>query len=460
MSNLSISTDQIIKELTLHEFITRQEELDEITKKIEEVIKTQSEKTFDRFEQIDRTFHFIETIWDKYDCKEIADIYSNFIKIEEALYGLEREESLGKRYRDHFVHMFNCYIFGIRIIAHFIKELPENKAKKIFKVENENLKEIGLPFGSNYSYKQRLFYIWTLISTFHDIAIPFQHLTGIGKGVNEFIKEFGWVFTDSEITMTNYDSSQLFHYFNLLSSLYGGSFDLIENGKKYKKTEKPHFYLAKILGREFDLRNHGVLSGFFLWKTIEEIFLIDRSKKYKLDLNQFNTYTEYVLEQDIARSALAISLHSIKEIPKTNIYPKIFPISFRSLPLTFLLILSDELQDYLRWEGISLKKEMKFSYHPILNIEIDKDSLIVNLTVCFSIDSKNKENIIKQANFLNKHLGIDKNISKLKDAIKLICKSLKINLEKKLLLGDEFKLELNVYEDWNKNIYNEKFNSS
>jgi hypothetical protein len=456
MPSLSISIDQILKELCLDTYITSGKELTEITEKCKNVLSAQSDKTFDRFEQIEQTLNFIKTIWSKYDCKEIADIYSSFVKIEEALYGLEREEDLGNRYRDHFVHMFNCYIFGIRIISFILSAFPEDKAKNIFKVENECLKEIGLPFGSNYTYKQRLFYLWTIISTFHDIAIPFQHLASIGKGINKFIQEFGWIFTDAKITMKNYDSSQLFYYFNLLSSLYGGNFEIIDNGRKYNKSDKPHYYITKILGREFDRRDHGVLSGFFMWKTIEEIFLIGRSIKYPLNINEFNLYTEYILEQDIARAALAISLHSIKADSKNSAYPKIFPIDFKDLPFTFLLILSDELQEYFRWEGVSLKKEMKFSYHPIIECETNESDLSIKITVKFSLDSKNADNIIRQAKDL---LGDNNGSIKIDNAVEVIAKSLQENLENKLLLGDHFKLQLNIYEDWGRTLYSREYKS-
>lgn len=459
MTVLSISIDDIIDELTLSEFINDPKELRDITTKCKNLLVTQSEKTFDRFEQIESTLSFIKAIWHKYDCQEIAEIYTNFIKVEEALYGLERDESAGNRYRDHFVHMVNCYIFGTRILSYLIKNLSEDIFKDIFKVENESLRDVGLPFGINYTYKQRIFYLWTIISTFHDIAIPFQHLTGIGKGINKFIQEFGWIFTDAKVTMKNYDSSQLYNYFNLLSSIYDCNLELIEEGKRYKRANKPNYYLSKILGREFDRRNHGVLSGFFMWKIIEEIFLIDRSNKYKFGIDEFNIYTEYVLEQDISRAALAISLHAIEPEHKTNLYPKIYPIRFKTLPLTFLLILTDELQEYLRWEGISLIKEMKFSYHPILDIQLDKTNQNIKLIVKFSLDSKNRDNIIRQAREIARHLDIITNINHIDEAVDIIGNSLKKNLEKKLLIGDDFKLQLEIFEDWSRIVYSKEFKS-
>lgn len=446
-----------MRELSFGNYIAKPRDRKHIASTCETALNAQFNRTYNQKKQVKCTLEFIEVLWDKYDCKEIAGIYGNFIKIEEALYGLEREEESGERYRDHFVHMFNTFIFGLRIISPQLRSLDEDKAKQLFKVENEKLKELGL-FPGNYNYKQRLFYLWMLIATFHDIAIPFEHLTRIGKGVNRFIEEFGWVFKDASISMRNFDSSQLYNYFSLLASIYGGKLELEDKRRKYKRAAGHQDYLIKILGREFDLRDHGVLSGFFMWKTVEEIFLLDRSK-HKLNMEQFNTYTEYVLEQDIARAALAISLHNIEEHEKTKAYPKIFPIDFRVFPLTFLLVLSDELQEYVRWEGTSIERSMRFHCQPKLEIEIDdSNGYNTQLKVLLSLNDKQQKYIIKQAK--NRGKGTNQTITDARSAVKkMIGDPIKEKLEKKLDLGKHFKLNLGIYQNWDldKELYMEEF---
>ena len=445
-----------MKELAFERYLSKKDELKEIGDRCKEVFVAQIDNTSNREEQITKALEFIKAVWKKYDCEEIANIYDKFVKMEEALFGLERESDLGKRYRDHFVHMFNCFVFGLRIITSLLEQSSSKPSKDMFKVQNESLKEVGLPFGSNYRYDQRLFYLWTLVSTFHDIAIPFQHLAGLGRGISRFIEEFGWDFTDPQVSMHNFDSSQLYYYFNLIGYVYGGQLKLVDGGRKYARPKSSQYYIAKLLGREFDLRNHGVLSGFFMWKTIEEIFLVGRSKKYPLNLKQFNKYTEYVLEQDIARAALAISLHGIKEDKKSNAYPGVFPIAFGSYPLTFLLILSDELQEYLRWEGVSVRKSLKFNYHPIIDLKYDRSNHVVTMSVCFSLDGKNEDTIIERANEMAKASGVNSCVSGIDGAVNLIGNSIKKTLERKLTLGGDFRLTLDIYQDWNKELYSKK----
>jgi hypothetical protein len=192
--------------------------------------------------------------------------------------------------------------------------------------------------------------------------------------------------------------------------------------------------------------------------------LVGRSKKYRdrFGIQEFNLYTEYVLEQDIARAALAISLHSLKEDERTKVYPKIYPIDFEILPLTFLLILVDELQEYLRWEGTAIKRNLKFNYHPKLEVKVSiagSNISNIQLKVLFSLDKNHKDYIINQAKFINAQKGGLQSISDIDRASTVIGDSIKDNLEKKLNLGKYFKLELEIYENWKRKVYGNEFST-
>ena len=445
MGTSQITPELLITEIDFKKYNLGEEEKD-IVKKCKAVFVSQ--QSGNREVQNIKTLEFMKSVWMKYDCKEVAEIYDKFIKMEEALFGLLREEREGKRYRDHFIHMFNCFVFGVRFISSVFDQITREDFMCMFKVNDENLKEVGLPFGSNYKCHQRLFYMWTLASTFHDIAKPFQNLADLGKGINRFVDEFGWASSNPELTMHYFDSSQLHDYFHLISSVYGGGLILEDDGRRYKK-DNSHHYLTKILGREFDRLDHGVLSGFFMWKTIEEIFLTDRSPKYPLSMEEFNLYTEHVLEQDIARVALAISLHGIGGIGKdkrTSALPKVYPISFGSFPLVFLLILSDELQEYLRWEGATVKKERKFTCHPKLDTKIDQDKKEIKMIVTFLVDKQDTLEIIEVANRMAKH-NKQEHVTNIKDAVDLIGNSMTEGLKKRLSFDRHFMLQLEIHDE-------------
>jgi len=458
-----LTPDGLIREVNLSRYISKETECKEMIDKCREVFVSQQKAT-DRLVQVERALDFIKTVWRKYDCEDVAELYDKFVKIEEALFGLERDKEAGGRYRDHFIHMVNCFVFGLRIIESLISQIPEDKAKELFKVDKENLKDAGLPFSGDYQYHERLFYLWTLISTFHDIAIPFQHLARLGRGISNFVEEFGWVFTDPSVSMLNFDSSQLHYYFDLLGGIYGGRLATVDQARKYRRPEGKQYYLAKLLGREFDRRNHGVLSGFFMWKTVEEIFLVGRSEKYRdrFGIEEFDRYAEYVLEQDVARAALAISLHAIGEDAKSRVYAKVFPVDFASYPLTFLLILSDELEEYLRWEGTTLRKEVNIARHPAIDVSLDPKDNSVSASVSLLLAKDGDSAIIDWAKQRAAYSQCSEPIADLNNAAHFLGESMKKILERKLKLGENFRLKLSLCQEGcaTKPLYSKNLNSA
>lgn len=433
------NTDSVIEQLRSNRFIRdsttpeRQEQKESIIKNCKKVLETQRDPNMDQSELVIWTLEFIKSLWNKYDCIEVAQKYDKYVKMEEALFGLEREEETGGRYRDHFVHMFNTFLFGLRFFAELCNRLDEKSVKKILKIDCEDFKGTTLAsrFTTEYKHTERVFYLWMLIATFHDIAIPFEHMERIGEGIGKFVGEFRWVFAGPSVSIRSFDSSQLHNYFSLLSRIYDGGLVLEEDGLHYHKTEKPHYYLLKLLGRAFDDTNHGVLSGLFMWKTIEEIFLLKLSK-YKFTPEEFNAYTELILEQDIARAALAISLHNLK--PETlDKSPGIYPLDFRGYPLAFLLILADELQEYHRREGTSIRSSERFTCQPALVLHTNNLSPI-SLKVIFTLDSDQEAHFLRGA----------KSTNNVEDAMKEMFAPVSEALSKKLLLGEDFKLEVSV----------------
>ncbi|OHB55083.1 MAG: hypothetical protein A2173_07970 [Planctomycetes bacterium RBG_13_44_8b] len=459
-SSKQITTKKILDELRFHDYISRSKENKRVLSACRKVLNTQASKTYNQAKEREQTLDFIQALWGKFDCEQVAEKFDNFVKIEQALYGLERDKEKGGRYRDHFVHMFNTFIFGLRIISNLFGKVNEDEGKELFKVENEDLVSVGLPFSSNYNYKQRTFYLWMLISTFHDIAIPFQHMPKIGEGITRFVEEFGWVVSEPILTMSNFDSSQLYYYFTMLSEIYNSKLKLAEDGNRYERdlVNISKSYVAKTLGRAFDRREHGALSGFFMLKTIEEIFLLGLSKRYrdKIGLKNFDIYDEYVLQQDIARAALAISLHTLTKKKETG-HPEIVPIKFDEYPLTFLLILSDELQEYHRHEGGTILGNTKFRCQPKISLSYKKKN--IDLNVAFSLNKKEEKYFIEEANAIESKKHNGKKINDVEKAAKVIMGSICDNLVEKIILNEKFKLEIKLCKSTGDTIFEQVINT-
>ncbi len=69
-----IDAKALIKELHFANFIKDKKELANITEKCRGVLAAQEEKQSYPAEHIDAALSFVQAIWEKYDCKEIADI--------------------------------------------------------------------------------------------------------------------------------------------------------------------------------------------------------------------------------------------------------------------------------------------------------------------------------------------------------------------------------------------------
>jgi len=383
--------------------------------KIEATLNSMEEgKSID--EQIDSAGDCLQEFWANYSLKHVAGVLRGFPRVEKALYGLELEEKTGARYRDHFLHMFNVFILGARILSLFLSGSEEDKIdnsiREFFKVEPEP-KEV--PFDKKYNAKNRLFFLWTLIATFHDVGIPIEHLEKIRDGLNNFLNHFGLRIREFTLERQSSLDAQINYYINLMSRMFDCRIKM-KNGIYETNSASPHPYTYKALVDAYSEDDHGVVSALCLFRSMEETFLTGyhEEEKYDLNLEQCKQYVSYVLKQDIARAALAIALHSCK----LEECPKMFPISFDEFPLTFLLILCDELQEYFRPEGISLKPITKLKKKPSVKVGVDERTLNIKIGIYYSqlsMSEEEQKQILNQAQIYAQQKGkpVPENIKKL-----------------------------------------------
>lgn len=320
------------------------------------------------------TLAFLRILWKKYDCEKIAEFFERFAKIEPTLL------SLGGT-RDHFLHILHVFLFGLRIISKIISEAGD-ASKEILKIKDED--EEACVFSYPYNYKERIFYLWTLASTFHDVGYPLEYLPIIEKGLQDFADFCKYSITPLYFQLDYTDIIELDNFFKLISGLYGGKleFETIDNDiSVYKKIEHPYFY--KVLISAFRERDHGVISSLILLRVIEDIFLFPSDdSKYPLNPTHFNKYVKYVYNNDIIRMALIISLHNLNKSKS----PPIPKIKFSEFPLAFILILVDELQEFLR-RKLNIREE-KIILRKIPDIDINFEDNVLSIIIKYTLDDK------------------------------------------------------------------------
>jgi hypothetical protein len=151
------------------------------------------------------------------------------------------------------------------------------------------------------------------------------------------------------------------------------------------------------------------------------------------------------LKQDIARAARAISLLDLKPDKETG-YPEFIPLNFLDYPLTGLLIIVDNLQEYLRWEGTSIRGGTKLLLFPEVAIDASDDRLSIEFAFFVSNEPDARKYIISQVQSLAKKKGTIPRESTLDEASQDLCNSLAEELARRLVPSTSFQVELSFWD--------------
>jgi len=396
---MMITADTIVSELN-DDYFSDNEENDFCKSKIKTILDTLlSDVGFHK--QLEEVEIFLKKVWDKYHGEYISEILAKFPRIQQALFGLEEDQTTGGRYRDHYVHMFNVFITGARIISQIIRQSEQNSENvdevlaSVFRVESESKDNLPDSFPTPYSSVKRLFYLWAMISTFHDIGIPVEHLEKIKVGLNQYYKYFNSRIESIVMVQDNSLLEQVGEYIDHMANFHEMS--ICQSNGLYEKASQPNGFIKQCLLKEFALNDHGVISAICLFNSVIQPAL-SNNLKYDLSIEQFNKFMQNVVFHDIARAGIAISLHNIK---KTK-YPALFPIDPEKLPLAFLLILCDEVQESFRKEGISLEAISNLNSFP--TIEVIRENGNIRIKMMFSYESLNEEKERKIVDSYKNHL--------------------------------------------------------
>ncbi len=369
-----------------------------------------------------------------------AILISEYPKIEPMLYALEDS------YRDHYIHTFNVYLSGSRIISKIIS-LGENEEKNIednFKITEEVFTG---PLGNKpapwqpFSAVDRIFYVWLLISTFHDLGIVVEKIDKIRVSLNEFLKNFGVQLDPFSVVYRPIVNTKVDTYFKMMARFYGIKIP-IPIGCEYNIVNENDEYLRLSLLKALEDQDHGVISSITLLNVIQESFSFQATdEKYDLNIEKFHEYCKLILKNDISRAAMAIALHNLDPIK----YKRLFPIDFQQNPLTFLLVLCDELEEYRRWFGTSIRPIEKLTRFPIINIKKIRNKYRLTYQMYYQkIPNTNEKLAVRE---FNKML-IKKGKKPIKDFFEIIKRNwnftINERLKNKLILNKKSKLKLKI----------------
>jgi len=330
-----------------------------------------------------------EELYLEYGKSATRGIYRDFANLEQCLYAFFRT-----RYRDHFLHMFNVFLMGGIILGGISKHIQNGDLdfNAIFKISSEHPKMIDLRNGKKIAPQVRICPIWFYMSTFHDVAYPVETCGFIEEIVSIYREKF---FFDIKTSIhRDFRSSSISKrresYLKQIVSLYECGLEMKENGDynydpdrfKFPRESDPilSYIQAKSYGENID---HGVVSAILLLHYISE----DGKKQHgkKADI-----YMEHYVNHDLTRAALAVCLHNLKPEDVISQYDNktaksnpLFLIRFDEFPLTFLLILCDELEEWGRPEYIGGFLPAIFPIGWDISFEIS-EKLVIRITIDLS----------------------------------------------------------------------------
>lgn len=316
-----------------------------------------------------------QEIKDIYDKIIKTEIISNLYKIDLLLYFTE------KWHRDHYLHQFNVGALGIYFLDIYV---------------NDNLKLINeLVLGKNIN-EDDFTALWWLTALLHDHALPFE----------EFIKLIPLI----------YKLEKLYHIKNLRKTILYSFFEII----KPLLHEKLNSYFENLLNSEnpvniiIEIKNEGGKELYKLFGNELDIKFNIWDHGHLGTLNLAYLFNNEKISNNYINLILkAIALHNNNN-QKITLYQD---------PLTFLLILCDELQEWTRRQFPKASKlsagdinsystnPEKFMTHSINDIEIEllndklKLKYLDDLTIKFNCKEWNE---LKKIGWLIETFLLDK----------------------------------------------------
>ena len=366
-----------------------------------------------------------------------------------------------EQYRDHLIHQFYVFLIGATILSKLDVRILENW-RIIEKVERDEDE-----------MRRRTFRSWVSASMFHDIGYIVKKLLEIEKSIhkNYFLNLPGVEWSNFKLQIN--DRDDIFKdYLNRIDRVY------IENEFAYTRREATGEGALRIKNEICEL-NHGVLSSYIIWnicrhtiKGIDPRYIntikahlkarasiiheqisvgnVSRSISIKTHLisseeiiiakaddDMLNELYKQEIEEDIDIAAFAIAMHDIEEG---------YVINFFTHPLTFLLLLCDELQDWGRVrvqnnevhmksnEFLRCKVFLKNEYHQMATY-ISDFKRIEDYCCLISKDNTVTDAARHLVNCLSSDVIVMSYVNISKNDIQNLCSKLKKMFEKRLKNG-------------------------
>ena len=301
--------------------------------------KSLGERSFNVINSLLRTFFFGGTAKNLLKCWE---------KYEDILYFAE------EKYRDHCLHLFYDFLIGCVILEGLIHRIKHYW--ECYTGRNIEIEEVYI----------RIMRRWLIASLFHDIGYTAQSLKNVSHKIEKefFAKVPGFDITELEFRQKP-SEEQIEDFCTSLARILSedefsfGSPSLRDGGKNEDSSYPVYHTTVNLLTNQLEKMDHGVMSALFVLLAsridLHELTLDvnpnSKRRSHKYLREKFKKEREK-MEQDIEVAALSIAIHNMRQADVEGI-----TIDFRSHPITFLLMLCDDLHEWDREPEWKRKEE-------------------------------------------------------------------------------------------------------
>lgn len=324
---------------------------------------------------------------EKKNDSELISASNTLIKLADIMKKYEANTGdLIEKQRDHFIHSVNVFLLGLAIYSqnslyreYFTNYIINSKYEKYYKLEDNTL--------SN----EEFLYRWGVAALFHDIGYPVEI---IGKQLTKFIDD-GLDSISDDYDVNPEINFKNFKAFNSIVKEDPHFTDLFRNDYPYSSfinLYKPTDIMAYKINQDFGVDinelinhldnfpkemgeggfiDHGFFSAILVMNSYGSLMQSNYTENDKSEKYAYFFYP-------IVDSTTAILLHNYYR----NAMQKIFKqkqLDPKKSPLSYLLILCDELQEWNR-RPIGIKDKQKSHVNEI-NLEITENNFLIEYII-------------------------------------------------------------------------------
>lgn len=284
-----------------------------------------------------------------------------------ALNYIERfDPTIREKHRLHFVHLINVYLLGL-FLYHKLREIKTAIINDIISSPNEIAYRNRVLNYSGDSEEGEFHYRWRLAAISHDIGYPIELSINEVNNLLTYIEYLEKVQQD----ITNFSDFERYNDWDIFNEIDISIPSIDMHNYTSYQMRNPKFKTV--------FHDHGIYGSLLFLRLMHELFDKEPNIIRETELGDV-VFDDNLLHRALKKIAKAIALHSIDRdegaLEQSRVSnEKIYVLHGDSL--TWLLKISDELQEWYKWPKNEVPANDEPLTPPNLSITINENDILV-----------------------------------------------------------------------------------